>query len=216
MDNPHFLYLRSFDEDRLKVVAPSLRRGILARLVPLRRRRFEEVLVEALAPYGPVVAVSPPGTRLAPLGTARTLMPQEGWLEEVRRLAQGAMAVVLSATPGQVRGGLEEELRLLGAGGLSQARVMILRAPWRGMQQQQRWTTFVRAASRHDFFKPLGGDWVQPGAHVVAHRESDGWTAWGARQRTDRSYLTAVREAVDHCWAEWRDSWSRLNNESKG
>jgi hypothetical protein len=53
---PSFLYLRSFDEDRLKLRVSLERRGILELLAPLRRRRFEEVLVRALSAYGPVIA----------------------------------------------------------------------------------------------------------------------------------------------------------------
>lgn len=68
---PPILYLRSFEEDRLKVSAPSLRRTLAERLLGRRMRRFEEVLAWSLSRYGPVTAISPPGRKLATLGAAK-------------------------------------------------------------------------------------------------------------------------------------------------
>lgn len=68
---PHILYLRSFDEDKVRMPATLTRRGLFERLSPVRSRRFEEVLVQCLTEFGPVIALSPPGTTLAALGAAK-------------------------------------------------------------------------------------------------------------------------------------------------
>ena len=62
------LYLRSFGNDRLKLWTAAFGRPSLIERFTLRRfDTFEEVLVRYLSGYGPVIAVNPPGTRLAPL-----------------------------------------------------------------------------------------------------------------------------------------------------
>ena len=69
---PPVLYLRSFSDDRLRLWTATLGRpSLVERFTPRRFDRFEEVLVRHLSRYGPVIAVNPPGTRLAPLGAAR-------------------------------------------------------------------------------------------------------------------------------------------------
>ena len=91
---PPILYLRSFEEDRLKVSAPSLRRTLAERLLGRRMRRFEEVLAWSLSRYGPVTAISPPGRKLATLGAAKMTLPHEGWQSEIERMSREALAVV--------------------------------------------------------------------------------------------------------------------------
>ena len=69
---PPVLYLRAFGDDRLRLWTATFGRPSLIERFTLRRfDTFEEVLVRHLSRYGPVIAVNPPGTRLAPLGAAR-------------------------------------------------------------------------------------------------------------------------------------------------
>src|SRR5262249_42685048 len=66
------LYLRSSGDDRLRLRTATLGRPSLVERFTFRRfDRFEAVLVRHLSRYGPVIAVNPPGARLAPLGAAR-------------------------------------------------------------------------------------------------------------------------------------------------
>ncbi len=89
---PYFLYLRNFGDDAQKIMTSRLsRRGIWQRstawLNPVGSARFEEVLTQALAHSGPIIAVSPRDTKLrtlvsavAPsLGAAKTILPDNGW-----------------------------------------------------------------------------------------------------------------------------------------
>ncbi len=81
---PPVLYLRSFGDDRLKLWTATFGRPSLIERFTLRRfDTFEEVLVRYLSRHGPVIAVNPPGTRLAPLGAARETIDSADWQSAV-------------------------------------------------------------------------------------------------------------------------------------
>jgi hypothetical protein len=98
----HILYLRNFGDDSLRLDTTSqiTNRGLLAEYNFLRRSRFEEVVVQRLNLYGPVVAVSDPRRRMPELGAAKISLPYNGWEREVERIGAEAMMVVISAAPG--------------------------------------------------------------------------------------------------------------------
>ena len=199
---PSILYLRAFDEDKLRVAAPALKRTIAQRLLARRTRRFEEVLAWSLSAYGPVVATSP-SRRLAPLGAAKTHLPREGWNTEVEKLVGESLVVVVSGTPRVVRDGLRTELKFLAAH--PSLRLLVVQAPWRPKRLVEGWTVFCEAVACYPVFEPITRDWVQPGTLVLAHMDSgpDGWYAWGATTRTDRSYEVAVRRAMERGLPRW-------------
>lgn len=195
------LYLRAFEEDSLRVRASTLRRSLSQRLLARRTRRFEEVLAGALARYGPVTAISPPGARLASLGAAKANLPHDQWHQAVRDMVDHALVVVVSGTPPEVRPGLAWELGVLGAD--PQVRLMVVQAPWRPRKLQRNWSVFCGAVARYPVLVPLTYSWVQPGTQVLAHRADQGWFAWGANARTDRSYALAVDEAFRWAGGSW-------------
>src|SRR4029077_18038660 len=81
---PPVLSLRSFPDDRLRLRTATLGRpSLVERFTPRRFDRFEEVLIRHLSRYGPVSAVTPPGTRLAPLGAARETIEPANWQSAV-------------------------------------------------------------------------------------------------------------------------------------
>lgn len=191
---PPFLYLRSFDEDKLRIPAPSLRTGPVERLVPWRRRSFERVVVDTLSRYGPVIAVSDPRARLAPIGAARASLPHEVWRDQVAKWAGEALVVVVGGTPSEVREGLAFELSVLAAA--PQPRLLVVQAPYRRDDLTRRWSGFLRQAARLPLFAALLGEWVQEGTLMLTHDNTRGWIAWGARWRTDRSYALALDAAL--------------------
>src|SRR5262249_21295227 len=77
---PPVLYLRSFGDDRLRVVSPRLERRGLERFSWRRTELFEDVVARALSSIGPVVAIARPGTGQRELGAARESIVVEDWL----------------------------------------------------------------------------------------------------------------------------------------
>ncbi len=200
---PHFIFLRSFGDDRLKLPATVTRKGLLGRSVPIRQRRFEEVLVAGLGTAGPVVAVSPPGTLLAPLGAARTTLPTEGWEESVRSLSQSALCVVMGATPDAIRPGFQTELRMV-AEQLGHQRIMLVVAPVRRHEIGRRWSALLQAVFAWDRFRTLGALPLPDGAHIICRSREHEWRVYGAVRRTEASYLLAIVQAVSDAGASWR------------
>lgn len=201
-DRPHYLYLRSFDEDRLSLAGQLRRRGLISALSLVRRVRFEEVMVRQLATTGPVIAIAPPGSNLPAIGAARASFSNDEWQQHVIRYAETARAVVLSATPGQIRPGYGWELDLI-AHGISHQRVMVVLGPWPLHQLRRRWTQFCHAVSQVPFFAPITMPWVPDGVHVLVHAPRLGWHAFGARRRADWSYAVAIDEATRAYLPDW-------------
>jgi len=201
-NRPHYLYLRSFDEDRLTLTGQLRRRGLISALSLVRRVRFEEVLVRQLSTTGPVIAIAPPGSNLPAIGAARASFSNDEWQHHVTRYAETARAVVLSATPGEIRQGYGWELDLV-ANRISHQRVMVVLGPWPLAQLRRRWTQFCHAVAHVPFFAPITMPWVPDGVHVLAYSPRLGWQGYGARRRLDWTYAVAIDEATRDYLPEW-------------
>lgn len=199
---PHYLYLRSFDEDTLKIPGLLRRRGLIGTLTVLRKVRFEEVLVRQLSMTGPVIAIAPPGAKLPPIGAARASFGNDEWQAHVEHYARTARAVVLSATPREVRAGFGWEIDLV-ANRMGHGRVMVVLGPWSRSQLVHRWRQFCQAVAHLPLFAPMAMAWVPPGVQVLAHSDRQGWRAWGARSRTDWTYAMAVDQATRDYLPDW-------------
>lgn len=201
---PFFLYLRSFDEDRLKLRVSLGRTGILELLAPLRRRRFEEVLVRALSAHGPVIAISPPGQRLPALGAARTSVDHDQWQGQVEDWARQARAVVLSGTPDSIREGFRWEIDMV-ADSTGHRRIVVVFGPWRLQEFRRRVTAFLGFASQRPLFGAL--PWgTQDGSHVSTHDDQHGWRSYGAQRRSDWSYAVCIGRALERAGSTWDTS----------
>jgi hypothetical protein len=203
-----FIYLRSFDEDTLHLASSLRRKGLIGRLSVVRRQRFEEVLVSSLSITGPVIAVSPPGTRLPPIGAARASFGNDEWQHEVHRYSEIARAVVLSATPASIREGFGWEIDLV-ANRISHSRVLVVVGPWRAAELVKRWRAFRAYVAAFPLFAPLAADWIPDGVQVLAHSAHQGWQAWGATTRTDWSYSVSIDDALER----YDDDWSEAERE---
>lgn len=192
-NRPHLLYLRSFDEDRLKIVAGLTRRGIVHRLSPLRRVNFEEILVRCLSRFGPVIAISPPGQVLPKLGAAKVSLSNETWQSQVQHWTNNALAVVMSATPSDVRPGLAWEIDHVAQ--TIPNRLMLVRAPWPTKKLVLRWQAFMQYGKRWDLFRSIPGGCVQEGAQLLVHSEK-GWESFGARTASDWTYAASITSAM--------------------
>lgn len=213
------LYLRNFGDDTQKIMTSRFnRRGAWQRSIgwlnPIGSARFEEVLTRALAHSGPVVAVGQPGGKLhtlfsamAPtLGAARTTLPQKGWENRVLRWAVEARAVVVSATPAQINGGFEWELRTL-ASDVEHGHVILVFGTGKKAELHRRFGAFLGAVRTYPLFQDLGSGWISDGALILVHVPADGWGTWygwGAERRTAWTYTAAIGAAMayaDEAWA---------------
>jgi hypothetical protein len=187
---PPVLYLRSFTDDRLRLWTATLGRpSLVERFTPRRFDRFEEVLVRHLSRYGPVIAVNPPGTRLAPLGAARETIEPANWQSAVAGLMAHSALIVFLAPPSRVTQGLHWELRTVAEHGqLDKALVVV--PPLPAEQLQARWRALGAACARLWPFtvaRPL----ADPHALVLACRHGR-WDVATADTRTEWSYAAAL------------------------
>jgi hypothetical protein len=191
---PPVLYLRSFGDDKLRLRTATFgRRSLIERFTPRRFDRFEEVLVRHLSRYGPVIAVNPPGTGLAPLCAAReTIEPADRHSAVADWMAHAALIVFL-APPSRVSPGLHWELRTVAEHGqLDKALVVV--PPVSAEQLQARWRAFGAACAGLWPFtvaRPL----ADPRALVVAFRHGR-WDVATADRRTEWSYAAALNQAL--------------------
>jgi hypothetical protein len=188
------LYLRSFGDDRLRLWAATLGRPSLVERFTLRRsNRFEEVLVRYLSRYGPVIAVNPPGTWMAPLRAARETVDSADWQSVVAGwMAQSALFVFL-APANPVTDGLEWELRALGDHGQWDKALAVV-PPVPADQLQARWRAFGTAIGWLWPFS-VAGPLADPGALLLAFRHGR-WGMISADRRTEWSYAAALNWAL--------------------
>lgn len=199
---PPVLYLRSFDEDKLQLAASATINSVMQRISPWRRRRFEEFLAEELSKLGPVVAISPPGTKLPPLGAARMTLGNDEWQNRVHEIAQRAVCVVMSATPAEVREGLRWEISYLGTH-VQHGRILLVVAPWRADEVRRRFGDFLEVASDFPMFRWLKGYPAPDGTHVLWRVPDGRWRSLGTKWRDDISYTVTLSQAVDENIGAW-------------
>jgi hypothetical protein len=193
---PMVLYLRAFDDDRLTIRSAAFaRRSLLERLTPQRFDRFEEMLARGLTAVGPVVAVNPSGTKLAPLGAARETLAGEDWQPTVKRWMRQARLVVLCVAPTQPEQGLAWELRTIDAQQLWHTTLLVF-PPLPDDAVGARWREFA----------PLLEDTAMAGHALPADpagtlglvgSPSTGWTAVTAARRDEWAYTAALAAATE-------------------
>jgi len=191
---PPVLYLRSFTDDRLRLWTATLGRPSLVERFTLRRfDRFEEVLVRYLSRYGPVIALNPPGTRLAPLGAARDTIDSADWQSAVAGwMAQSALIVFL-APPSRVSQGLQWELRAVAEHG-QWDKALVVVPPVPAARLQARWRAFGTACAGLWPFT-VAGPLADPRALVLAFRHGR-WDLTTADRRTEWSYAAALERVL--------------------
>jgi hypothetical protein len=191
---PPVLYLRSSGDDRLRLWTATFGRpSLIERFTPHRFDRFEEVLVRYLSRYGPVIAVNPPGTRLAPLGAARETIDSADWQSAVAAWMAHSALIVFLAPPDRVNRGLEWELRTVAEHG-HWDKTLVVVPPVPAEQLQARWRDFgAVCAGLWPFTVP--GPVADPRALVLAFRHGR-WDVTTADRRTEWSYAAALDQAL--------------------
>jgi hypothetical protein len=191
---PPVLYLRSFGDDGLKLWTATLGRpSLIERFTPRRFDAFEEVLVRHLSLRGPVIALNPPGTKLAPLGAARETIDSADWQSAIAAWMERSALIVFVAPPGEVTQGLLWELESVSASSRWD-KTLIVVPPVPPPALQRRWEKFLEAWAKFQRFTfPVSAE--DPGALVVAFRNGK-WTVFTADRRTEWSYGAALGQAL--------------------
>jgi hypothetical protein len=191
---PPVLYLRSFRDDKLKLLSATLGRpSLIERFTPRRFDAFEEVMARHLAGTGPVIALNPPGTKLAPLGAARETLDSDAWQATISDWMAQAALIVLIIPPAMVTDGLTWELDTISA---SQhwAKTLVLIPPVPAGALSERWREFRDAYGTHwPFTVPLTLDGPGPLAMTFGDGE---WTVLSAWRRHEWAYTAAIKGAL--------------------
>jgi hypothetical protein len=185
-DRPPVLFLRSFNQDQIAIAAVT--RDPMLRLPTGlgRKRELDELLLEAGAPFGPIVAIGDPRNPIPPLGAARVFVKnaEENWQSVVSDLIAAARAIVICPhTPA----GVAWEIEQVRAPAVL-ARTIIIASP--GMSAEETSASFGRITP-----EPAQ---LRPGRFAVAAFQDpvDGWTLLSARRLTVQTYTVALNRAL--------------------
>jgi hypothetical protein len=161
---PEVLYLRSFDDDRLRVRSARRAREGYERWLPWPNERFEDVLLRGFARIGPVVAIARPGTEQTELGAARDLVVGTDWVTAVEHEIDDARFVTVVLGRGA---GLHTELVTL-AERQRLDRVCVVVPPVAPDEVAERLTTGTRALGPDAGWGDVTGDAIEDRGEVVA------------------------------------------------
>ena len=191
---PPVLYLRSSGDDRLRLRTATFGRSSLVERFTFRRLDgFEEVLVRYLSRYGPVIAVHPPGSGLAPLRAARETIDSADWHSAVADWMARSALIVFLAPPDRVTQGRQWELRTVGEHDRWD-KALIVVPPVPAEQLKARWRAFGAACAGLWPFT-VAGPVANPGTLMLAFRHGR-WDATTADQRTEWSYAAALERVL--------------------
>lgn len=190
---PPVLCLRSFGDDALQLWTATFGRpSLLERFTPRRFDAFEEVIARHFLAAGPVIAVNPPGTRLAPLGAARETLDAADWQATISEWMSRSAAIVFIMPPEQVTGGLTWELQQVSANQYW-AKTLIVVPPVRAGLLLARWQAFMAAWGMvWPFTVPLPA----AASPLVLTFRNDMWTAIRADRRDEWTYGAAIKAAL--------------------
>jgi hypothetical protein len=188
------LYLRSFGDDALKLWTATFGRpSLVERFTPRRFDAFEEVIARHFSVTGPVIALNPPGTKLAPLGAARETLDSAAWEATIAGWMRRSAVIVFVAPPGLVTPGLTWELQHVSANQYWD-KTLILVPPVPAGLLRARWQAFLAAfAGLWPFTLPLAT--AVPGPLALTFRNA-AWTAIGADRQNEWAYSAAIHEAL--------------------
>jgi hypothetical protein len=191
---PPVLYLRSFGDDALKLWTATFGRpSLLERFTPRRFDAFEEVIARHFSVTGPVIALNPPDTKLAPLGAARETLDSADWQATISEWMSRSAFIVFVMPPGQVTGGLTWELQQVSANQYW-TKTLIIIPPVRASLLYARWQGFLAACDTvwpFTFSLPT----AVPGPLALTFG-NDTWIAIRANRQDEWTYSAAIKEAL--------------------
>jgi hypothetical protein len=194
-----YLYLRSYDEDELRLKATLRSGGPLGLLLPIRKIPFREVIATQL---DRVVACDPKDKILPCIGTYRLEIDRKDWKSVIKEKASEAIAVIISCTPKSINEGFIEELEIVAD--IPHQRVILVVGPWK-KDRQQRFQTFREAVSSAEFcskivnksfYSSIVNTPIPEGAQILAHNPIRGWRIFGSEVQNDWSYALCLENAA--------------------
>ncbi len=154
---PPILYLRSFEDDELRLPTfISARRPFFELFAARGSDPFEETIAWQVEPYGPVVAIGRPGRSLKSLGAARDHLPEDEWRQGVRERMAAARAIVV--TLGTTEGLRWEMEQLAGGGHLGRTIFVFPPEPADVLSERWRFTSQTVIAPGHESELPAPVD----------------------------------------------------------
>ena len=151
------------------------------------------MLVRYLSRYGPVIAVHPPRSRLAPLRAARETIDSADWHSAVADWMARSALIVFLAPPDRVTQGRQWELRTVGEHDRWD-RALIVVPPVPAEQLKARWRAFGAACAGLWPFT-VADPVADPGTLMLAFRHGR-WDVTTADQRTEWSYAAALERVL--------------------
>jgi hypothetical protein len=138
---PPILFLRSFQDDRIKVKV----RVSLAGIPSYQRLRFEEALGLRLNDFGPFLGIGEPGEGLPRLGAARAYLADDRWQAVVVNwIGEARLISMLCGPTHWIHWEMQNIIK-----NQRLNRVLLLMPPgrssWMAQRRQQRWDNIVRS-----------------------------------------------------------------------
>jgi hypothetical protein len=206
--NPHdssdprspILFLRSFADDQLGFKRRPW--DLVGRWFDLWsfRRNADEMLIDEIAQFGPVVALGQPGEKLVPFGAARYYSAHGAWQAIITETARRAQAIIIVAGDSP---GVLWEFELLAKESLV-ARTVLLFRPGADARNSNR--RALQVFPRSDHSADLPGT-IAADAHWVALLPtSTGPRLLTAAQATAAAYVLALRAYFQKCDARVLES----------
>jgi hypothetical protein len=187
-DRPPVLFLRSFDQDKVPIPAQT-RDPILQWPAGLgRAQELDELILEAGAPFGPIIAIGDPRNPIPPLGAARIFVrnADQDWKSVVADLIAACRAVVICP---HTSSGVAWEIEQVRPPTVL-ARTIILASPK------------MSAEDTSSLFAEITGGPItlkRRQRAVAAFQDPvDGWTLLSARRLTVQTYTVALNRAIQH------------------
>ncbi len=145
-----------------------------------------------------MVAINPPGTRLAPLGAARATIPHDQWQAQVHAWMDAARLVVIGSPPSEPTPGLLWELEQVSNRSLWD-RLVVVCPPLAPDGLRQRWARLAAAAQdcarRSRRTRCRLPD--EPGRVLALVARGGQWLAATGERRDEWSYAAALRLLVE-------------------
>jgi len=185
-DRPPVLFLRSFEQDKVPIRART-RNPVLQMPAGLGRpRELDELILEAGAPYGPIIAIGDPRNPVPPLGAARVFVrnAEQDWKDVVSDLIAASRAIVICP---HTTSGVAWEIEQVRPPDVL-ARTIVIAAP--NMSAEDTRSLFAEIAGGQIKLRP------RQRAVAAFQDPAEGWTLLSARRLTVQTYTVALNRAL--------------------
>jgi hypothetical protein len=194
------LFLRSFADDSVPIRSNFFATSLGELLSARRKVPFLAFLSDLISHFGQMVVVDPPHGKAVQSGAGLSYSG-DAWKAGVIEQASQSLFTVLSVNSSAINPGFSWELELVG-GVLPHDRVLLVIGPLPRDGFAERWQNFRSSVKGLPRFAGLPEE-IPDGVHVLVAGDDGSWDAYGARWRSDQTYVTCISEAVRQHWTTW-------------